>query len=168
MAPLHAPVAIAAVAYGDIETAHDGTPDDLFLILCLAAFQLHPAATMRAAFRQWNGDPFIYALRDGAARLPAVVATRFAAWALRIGFRFAPRMRRGLALTGAQSGFQFSTQPLRLLFQALVLFLEPFTLLAQFLVLLLCPIQLPLRDELDALRWLVRRGLADWSHPTLR
>jgi len=27
---------------------------------------------MRTAFRQWNGDPFIYALRDWTARLPTV------------------------------------------------------------------------------------------------
>ena len=68
MAPLDAPVAIAAMAYSDIETAHDGTPNDLFLILCFAAFRLYPATAMRAALRQWNGDPFVHAPRDGAAR----------------------------------------------------------------------------------------------------
>ena len=84
------------------------------MILSFAAFRLHPAATMRTALRQWNGDPFIYALRDWTARLPAVVASGFAARRLRIGFGAAPRMRGGLALTGAQCGFQFSAQPLRL------------------------------------------------------
>ena len=91
MAPLNAPVAMAAVAYGDIETAHDGTPDDLFLILCFAAFRLHAASTLRAAFRQWNGDPFIYALRDRPACLPAVVPTGLAARALGISRRTADR-----------------------------------------------------------------------------
>ena len=168
MTPLNAPVAIAAVAYRDIETAHDGTPDNLFLILCFAAFRLHPAAAMRAVFRQWNGDPFIYARRDRTACPPAVAAPRFSARPLRIGFGVASRMRRGLALTGAQSGFQFSAQPLRLLFQALDLFLLPFTLLPQPLVLLLRPIQLPLGNKLDAIGLLVCGSPGDWFHPTLR
>jgi hypothetical protein len=30
MTPLDAPVAIAAVAYSDIKTAHDGSPNNLF------------------------------------------------------------------------------------------------------------------------------------------
>ena len=37
MASLHTPVAIAAVTHSNIETAHDGPPDDLFLILGFAA-----------------------------------------------------------------------------------------------------------------------------------
>jgi hypothetical protein len=129
MAPLDPPVAIAAVAHSDIETAHDGTPNDLFLILCFAALRLHPAAAMRAALRQWNGNPFIHAPRDGESRLPAVAATGFAAWALRIGFGCAVRMRGGLTSARAQRGFQLAAQRLRLLFETLDLFLEPFTLL---------------------------------------
>jgi hypothetical protein len=78
MAPLHPPLALATPAYRDIETAHYGSPDNLFLILCFEAFPLH-AATMRAALRQGNRNPFIHARRDGTARLSAVAAARFAA-----------------------------------------------------------------------------------------
>src|SRR5215472_3804343 len=107
MASLHPPLAVAAQAYGDIETAHDRPPNDLLLILGLAAFHLHVAAAMRAALRQGNGDPFIHERGDRAARLPAIAQARFAAWPLGIGFRRAARMRRGLTLAGAQCGFQF-------------------------------------------------------------
>src|SRR5262245_58988542 len=98
MASLHSPLALAATAHRDIETAHDGPADNFFLILGFAAFPLHAAATMRAALRQWNGDPFIHARRDGAARLPAVAATGFAAWLLRVVFWVAPRVRGSLTL----------------------------------------------------------------------
>ena len=123
MASLHPPLAIAAATHSDIETAHDGPPDNLFLILGFAAFRLHAAAAMRAALRQGNRDSFIHARRDGTARLPAIAAARFAAWALRVGFWVAARMRCGLTLAGTQRRFQFPAQPLRFLFQALVLFL---------------------------------------------
>ena len=116
MMPLDAPLAIAAVAHRDIETAHHRAPDDLFLILCFAAFRFHLPAAMRAAFRHRNRNPFIYPRRDRAARLPAIAAPRFSAWPLGIGFAVASRMWRGLAPTGAQRGFQFPAQPLRLLF----------------------------------------------------
>ncbi len=121
-APLHAPVAIAAVTHSNIETAHDGPPNDLFLILGFAAFRLHAAAAMRTALRQGNRDSFIYARWCGTARLPAVAAAGFAAWPLRISFWVAPRMRGGLTLTGTQRRFQFPPQPLSLLLQAFVLF----------------------------------------------
>ena len=101
MAPLYAPLAIAAAAHGDIEAAHNGPPDNLFLILCFAAFRLHLTAAMRAALRQWNRDPFIHTRRDGTARLPAVPAARFAAWSLWVAFWCAARMRSRLALAGS-------------------------------------------------------------------
>ena len=63
MTPLDAPVAIAAVTHGNIETTNDGPPDDLFLILGLAAFRLHAAAAMRAALRQRNRNLFLHALQ---------------------------------------------------------------------------------------------------------
>ena len=161
MASLHAPLAVAAAAYGDIETAHDGPPDNLFLILGFAAFRLHAAAAMRAALRQWNRDPFIHARRNGAARLPTVAAARFAAWPLRVGFWVAPRMRGGLTLAGTQRCFQFPAQPLSFLFQALVLFSQPVNFLLR-------PVQFSFRNKLDALRLLVSAGRPDWFHPTLR
>jgi len=43
MASLHSPLALEAAAHSDIETAHYGSPDNLFLILCFAAFPLHAA-----------------------------------------------------------------------------------------------------------------------------
>ena len=122
---------------------------------------------MRALLRQWNGDPFVHAPRDGAARAPAVSVTGFAAWTPRIVLWCAARMWGGLTSAGSQRGFQFPAQPLRLLFQPLDLFLEPFTLLPQPLVLLLRTIQLPLRNKLDARALLVCRLPADWFHPTL-
>ena len=57
MTPLDAPVAIAAVAYSDIRTAHDGSPNNLFPILRFAAFRLRCAAAMRAARRQHSPAP---------------------------------------------------------------------------------------------------------------
>jgi hypothetical protein len=74
MAFLHARVAIAAAAHRDMETAHDGAPDNLFLILRLAAFRFHAATTMRTALRQRNRNLFIHPRRDKAARLPAIVS----------------------------------------------------------------------------------------------
>src|ERR1041384_7367560 len=121
MASLHAPVAIAAVSHSNIETAHEGPPDDLFLILGFAAFRVHAAATMWAALRQGDRDSFIHARWGGTARLPAVAPAGFAAGAPRIRFWLAPRMRGSLTLTGTQRRFQFPAQPLRFLFQALVL-----------------------------------------------
>jgi len=109
MASLYSPPAVAAVAHGDIETAHDGPADNLFLILGFAAFWLHTAAAMRAALRQGNRDPFIHARRNGAACLPAVAAARLTPWALRVGFWCAARMRCGLALACATPAMaQFS------------------------------------------------------------
>ena len=84
MAPLHAPVAIAALTHSNIEK-HDSPPDDFFLIL----FPSFPAPRRRhnaAAVRQGDRDPFIHAHWCRTARLPAVAAARFSAWALRIGF----------------------------------------------------------------------------------
>ena len=161
MASLHPPLAVAAAPHSDIETAHYGAPDNLFLLLCFAAFRFHAAAAMRAVLWQWNRDSFIYARWDGAARLPAVVAARFAAWPLWIGFWGAARMRRGLALAGAQRGLQFLAETLDFL-------LEPLNLVSLLLNSLLGPVQLSLGNKIDAFRLLVPRGLARWSHPTLR
>ena len=44
--------ALTTVAHSNIETAHDGPPHNLFLILGLGAFPFHAAATMRAAIGQ--------------------------------------------------------------------------------------------------------------------
>src|SRR5207248_1799970 len=123
MASLHSPPTLAAAAHGNIETAHYSAPDNLFLILCFAAFHLHTAAAMRAVLRQWNRDPFIHARRNGTARLSAIAATQSTAWALRVAFWCAARMRRRLPLAGAQRCFQFPAQPLGFLFQMLVLLL---------------------------------------------
>ena len=161
MESLHPPLALAAAAHDDIKTAHDGPPDNLFLILCFAAFRFHAATAMRAALWQWNRDPFIHTRRYGTARLPAIAAARFAAWPLRVGFWCAARMRCGLALAGAQRGFQFPAQTFGFLFQPLDLFAQP-------LVFLLRSIQISFRNKLDALRLLICGGPADWSHPTLR
>src|ERR1051326_7135455 len=111
MASLYATVAIAAVSHSNIETAHDGAPDDLFLILGLAVLRPHAAAAMRAVLRQGNRDSFVHARWGGTTRLPAVAAAGFAAGALRIRFWLAPRMRGSLPFTGTQSRFQFSPAP---------------------------------------------------------
>ena len=161
MASLNPPLALAAPAHRDIETAHYGSPDNLFLILCFAAFPLHAAAAMRAALRQWNRDPFIHARRNRTARLPAVAAPRFAAGALRVGDWLAARMRRRLTLAGAQCGFQLPAQPLGFLLKTVDLFAQP-------VVFLLHPVQLSFRNKLDALRLSVSGGSATWFHPTLR
>ena len=162
MASLHAAAAIAAAAYCDIETANDGSPDNLFLVLSFAAaFRFHIAATVRAVLRQRDGDLFIHSRWNGTTRLPAVAAAGFASWTLRIGFGIAPRVRGGLALAGTQRGFQFPAQTFGFLFQPLDLFAQP-------LVFLLRSIQISFRNKLDALRLLTCGGLADWSHPTLR
>ena len=86
---------------------------------------------------------------------------RFAAWPLWVGFWCAARMRCGLALAGAQRGFQFPAQTFGFLFQPLDLFAQP-------LVFLLRSIQISFRNKLDALRLLIYGGSADRSHPTLR
>src|SRR5512132_3439173 len=110
MASLHPPPALAAAAHRDIETTHHGSSDNLFLILCFAAFRVHAAAAMRAAPRQWNSDPFIRPRRNGAARLSAIAAARLASRPLRACFDVAARMWRRLTLAGTQRCFQFPAQ----------------------------------------------------------
>ena len=79
MTPLDPPAAIAAVAYSDIKTAHDGSPNNLFLILRFVAFRLHCAVAMRAAeglgtathhLAIWNSP-----LQDGPLRLSRLCGT---------------------------------------------------------------------------------------------
>src|SRR6266849_4376360 len=106
MASLHPPLALAAPPHGDVETAHYGSPANLFLILWFAAFRLHATAAMRTVRRQGNRDSFIHARRDGTACLPAIAVTRFAARSLWVGFWCAARMRCRLPLADAQRGFQ--------------------------------------------------------------
>ena len=161
MASLHPPLALVAPAHSDIETAHYGSPDNLFLILCCEAFRIYAAAALRAALRQWNRDSFVHARGDGTARLPAIAAAWFAAWPLGVGFWCAARMRCGLAFAGAQRSFQFPAQTFRFLFQAFVFF-------AQSVIFLLHPIQFAFRDKLDAFRLPVSGALANRFHPTLR
>src|SRR6266849_1016462 len=105
MTSLHPPPALAAATHSDVETAHDGSPNNLFLILCFAALRLYAPAAIRAVRRQWNRDLFIHALRNRAACLPTIAAARFAAGPLRVGFRIAARMWCGLPLAGAQRCF---------------------------------------------------------------
>jgi hypothetical protein len=161
MPPLYPPLAVVAAAHSDIETAHDGPPDNVFLILRLTAFRLHAAAAVRAALRHWNRNPFIHARRHGTARLPAGAAARLTAWPLWVGLWCAARMRRGLTPAGTQRCFQFPAQTFGFLFQALDLFAQP-------LVFLLRSIQLSFRNKLHALRLLVCGRPANWSQPTLR
>ena len=128
MASLHPPLAIAAAAHRDIETAHYGAPDNLFLILGFAAFRFHAAAAMRAALRQRNRDRS--STRAGMGGKPAGHSGGLdcglgaAGW-----FWCAARMRCGLALAGAQRGFQFPPQPFGFLFQPMDLFAQPLVFL---------------------------------------
>src|SRR6266849_9400546 len=168
MASLHSPLAVAAVAHGDIETAHHGPADNLFLILGFAAFPLHAATAMRAVLRQRNRDLFIHPRWGGAACLPTVVAARFPARPLGIGFWVTPRMRRRLTLAGAQRGFQFPPEAFGFLLQPLRFTLEPVVLFVQALIFPLGPIQIALGDKVDGFRLLVCGGVATRFHPTLR
>src|SRR5438132_8206411 len=101
MALLHPPPALQAAAHSDVEAAHHGPPDNLFLILCFAALRLHAPAAMRAVRRQWNRDSLIHSRRNRTAPLPAIAPARFAPRSPRVGFRFAAGMRCGLPLAGA-------------------------------------------------------------------
>jgi hypothetical protein len=165
MASLHLPPALAAAAHSDIETAYYGSPDNLFLILCCAAFRLHAATAMRAALRQWNRDPFIHPRRNGAARLSAIAPARLAPWPLRVDFRIAARMWRRLTLAGTQRCFQFPAQPFGFLLEALGFPLKPIILPPELLVLLLRPFQLSPGDKVDGFSWFVTRRPPNWSHP---
>src|SRR5260370_18406224 len=98
MTSLPPPRTSAAMPHGDIEPAHHGSTDDLFLILRFAAFQLHAAAAMWTALRQGDRDPFIHARGDRPARLPAIPAARLTARPLRFGFLFSAHVRRSLSL----------------------------------------------------------------------
>src|SRR6516164_9192822 len=93
MASLHPPLAVAAAAHSNIETAHYGPSDNFFLILCFAAFRLHTAAAMWAALRQWNRDALIHARRDRTARPPAVATAGLTSRPLRITLWVATGMR---------------------------------------------------------------------------
>src|SRR5262249_41055355 len=168
MASLHTPLAVATAAHSDIETAYDRPPDDLFLILRVAAFRLHVAAAMRAALRQSNLDPFIHPRGDWATGLPAIASARFPAWPLRIGFRRAARMWRGLTFAGAQRGFQFPAKAFGFLLQSRRFPSEALVFLAQMLIFLLGLIQVAFGNKVDATVRIVHGGSATRSHPTLR
>ena len=127
----------AAAAHRDIKAARHRAPYDLFLILRFAAFPLHPASTVQTLLGERDVQLFIDARGNGAAGASAVGATGFPAGGLGVRFQCPARMRRGLSLARPQRGFQFPTQPLVLLHQALA-FLLP------LLVLLLQPFDLPL------------------------
>ena len=107
MPPLHPPATILATAHGNIEATHDGTPYNLFLILCFGALPCYAASAMRALLRQRDVDWLIHARRARTAGVLAVDTAGFATGPFRIGLELAPGMRRGLPLTGAQGGFQF-------------------------------------------------------------
>src|SRR5262249_21637085 len=131
MAPLHAPLAIAAATHRDIETAHHGPPDNLFLILGFAAFRHHAAAAaMWAALRQRNCHPFIHPRRDRAACRSAIASAWLAAWPLWIGFGCTARMGCGLTFAGAQRGFQFLAKAFGFLLQPLRFMPEPLVFFA--------------------------------------
>src|SRR5215469_1667648 len=145
MASLHLAATILAVANLDVEAAHDGLPNDLFLILRLPPFQFQSAPTVWAALRKCNWNLLVDPWRDGATAVAAVARTRFAPRTFGIGFGFPARKRRCLPLGGSQRFFQ-------LLAQALVFLLQPRVFPVQLLDLLLRPLQFLLRDEFDGLR----------------
>lgn len=78
MASLYLTPALPAMTHADIETAHDGAPHDLFLILGLVALWLYAATAMRTLFGQSNGDLLVYTLRNRTARLLAISLARLA------------------------------------------------------------------------------------------
>ena len=161
MASLHTPLTLAAAAHRDIESAYYGSPYNLFLILCLAAFLLDATAAMRTALWQWDGYPFIHSRRDGAARLSAIAPARLASWTLRVAFWRTARMRCRLALAGAQRRFQFLAQALHFL-------LEPFNLTSLLLNALLGPVQLFPRGEFEDLRLPLLLASAGCAHSPYR
>ena len=59
MPPLHPAATTAAATHCNIETAHHGAPDNVFLILRFAALKLYPTSTMGALFRQRHTVLFI-------------------------------------------------------------------------------------------------------------
>src|SRR5260370_7778433 len=111
MTSLPPPRTSAAMPHGDIEPAHHGSPDDLFLVLRFAAFQLHAAAAMWTTLRQGDHDPFIHARGDRPARLSAIPAARLTARLLGTGFCFSARARPALPLAVPQCRFQLSPPP---------------------------------------------------------
>jgi hypothetical protein len=51
MPPLHPPATIPAATHSNIEAAHHGAPDNVFLILRFAALKLYPTSTVRTLLR---------------------------------------------------------------------------------------------------------------------
>src|SRR5713226_6816329 len=128
MAPLHPALTHPAATHRNVKPAHHGPPHNLFLILRFAAFRFHTAAAVRAVLRQWDGNLFVDARWDRAARPPAITAARLAAWPLRVGFWFSAGMRRRLTFAGPQSCVEFPAQTLTFLLQPVTLLLEPVVL----------------------------------------
>jgi len=149
MPALHPAATPAAAAHRDLKAAHHRAPYDLFLVLGFVALQLHVPSAARTMLGCGTRKLFIDARGDGAAGASAVGATGFPAWGLGVRFQCSARMRRGLSLARPQRRFQFPTQQLDLLIQALA-FLLP------LLVLLLQRCDLPL-GSVEFLLGLTRR-----------
>ena len=56
MPPLHPAATTTAAAHGNIEAAHHGAPNNLFLILRFAPLKLYATSAMRTLLRQRDTD----------------------------------------------------------------------------------------------------------------
>src|SRR3974377_1235249 len=145
VASLHAATTVPAGADLDVEAAHDGLPDDLFLILRLLAIELHFAPAIRAALRKGNANLLVHPRRNRSTGMPAVPRPRFAPRPLRAGLRFSARKRCCLPLSGPERCIQLLAQALDLPLQAVVLLVQPLDLFLRL-------IQLSFGNKVDGLR----------------
>lgn len=148
MATLYTPMALRAFTDLDVKLAHDrALHREVFLILRDDATQAHPPVAVRTVRRQWRVMRDV----DPGRRRPMGAATvgtaRLAAWPVRIGFRQAPRERRGLSVGAAARGFELFLQPLVLAPQTIAFDFRALQILAE-------PLDLPrlIVDDLSRIR----------------
>ena len=135
MAPLHALAALYTAADRNIKAPDKGAPHDLFLILGFDPFYGQGPAARGALRGNWNGDRFVYMVRDRPAVVFAVRFSWFASRGFPLTLPLASRKRRGLALGSTLRAFQ-------LLLQARILFPQSRIVVLQTLLLAQCLVKL--------------------------
>ena len=124
MAPLHPLVALRTPADRNAKAPHPRAAHNLFLVLRLHPLDRQRPAAGRALRGRRYGDFFVYPIRDRPPVVLAMGRTRLTSGSLGVALGKTTGERRGLASGGSLRGFQFLAQPLVLLLEPLILFLQ--------------------------------------------
>jgi hypothetical protein len=155
VAPLHALAALYTAADWNIKPPNPGTPYDLFLILGFDPFYGQGPAARGTLRGNWNGDRFVYMVRDRPAVVFAVRFSWFASGGFPLTVPLVSRKRSGLALGCTLRRFQLFLQARILFPQSRIVVLQTL-LLAQCLVKLFRCLAQALCQFFDPGNWIQR------------